>query len=60
MNKFSFFYLLSAETILWFLLFFAIKGLKLSDEVKIIVLSVYLVMMIVSLVLAYRSIRSKR
>jgi len=60
MNKFSFIYLVGAETVIWFILFFAIKGLKLSNEIEITVLSVYLVIMLVSLILAYNYIKSKR
>lgn len=60
MNRFSFIYLSGAETVIWFILFFAIKELNLSDAIAITVLSVYLVIMLVSLIFAYRYIRSKR
>ncbi len=60
MNKFSLFYLLSVEAIVWFILFFVLKGLNVSNRIEIIVFSVYSVMIIVSFVFAYRYVRSKR
>ncbi len=59
MNKFSLIYLLAAETIVWFLLFFTFKELKLSNEIEIIVFIVYFVVIIASLVIAYRRMKNK-
>jgi len=59
MNRFSLVYLLAVETIVWFLLFFAFKRLRLSNEIEVIVFSIYFVVILASLGIAYRHIKNK-